>query len=40
VKSSSGKASKEQLSPEPGEAFSSASGVDFGVVKLDSESCP
>ena len=40
VKSSSGKASKEQLSPAPGEAFSSASGVDFGVVKLDSESCP
>jgi hypothetical protein len=26
--------------PAPGEAFSSASGVDFGVVKLDSESCP
>jgi hypothetical protein len=26
--------------PAPGEAFTSASGVDFGVVKLDSESCP
>jgi hypothetical protein len=26
--------------PAPGEAFNSASTVDFGVVKLDSESCP
>ena len=26
--------------PAPGEVFTSASGVDFGVVKLDSESCP
>jgi hypothetical protein len=26
--------------PAPGDTFSSASGVDFGVVKLNSESCP
>jgi hypothetical protein len=26
--------------PAPGENFTSTSTVDFGVVKLDSESCP
>jgi hypothetical protein len=26
--------------PPPGESFTSTSKVDFGVVKLDSESCP
>lgn len=26
--------------PAPGESFTSTSKVDFGVVKLDSESCP
>jgi beta-lactam-binding protein with PASTA domain len=26
--------------PAPGETFTAGSSVDFGVVKLDSESCP
>jgi hypothetical protein len=26
--------------PAPGESFTSTSKVDFGVVKIDSESCP